>query len=73
MQGRINKLVREGLQAEGLSPTEAGLVGGFGRSKVFQLIADGSLPAKKIGKKTIILRADLMAFLENLSRAGEAA
>ena len=30
MQGRINKLVREGLQAEGLSPTEAGLVGGFG-------------------------------------------
>jgi excisionase family DNA binding protein len=73
MHSRINKLAMGPLQAEGLSPTEAGLVGGFGRSKVFQLIADGSLPAKKIGKKTIVLRADLMAFLENLPRAGEAA
>ena len=73
MYGRMSKLVREGLQAEGLSPTEAGLVGGFGRSKVFQLIADGSLPAKKIGNRTIVLRAELMAFLERLPRAGKAA
>jgi excisionase family DNA binding protein len=73
MHARLNRLFRETLQPEGLSPDETAVVAGCGRTVVFQLIADGKLPAKKIGKKTIILRADLMKFLQNLPRAGPAA
>jgi excisionase family DNA binding protein len=73
MLGSINKTYREGLQTEGLSPVEAAVVAGVGRTNIFKLIAEGALPARKIGKKTIILRADLMAFLKNLPRAGVAA
>ncbi len=73
MHGRINKLYRESLQPEGLSPVEAALVAGIGRTVVFQLIADGRLPARKIGRKTIVLRRDLMGFLESLPRAGDEA
>jgi excisionase family DNA binding protein len=72
MHGRINTLYREGLQTEGLSPVEAAVVAGVGRTNIFKLISDGSLPARKIGKKTIILRGDLMAFLDGLPRAGTA-
>lgn len=37
---------------------------GMGKSKLFELIADGRLPARKIGSATLILRTDLIAFLE---------
>jgi excisionase family DNA binding protein len=68
MNGRVKKL-RE-LQVEGLSPEESAYVAGLGRTTVFQQIAAGNLKARKVGKKTIVLRADLMAFLENLPRVG---
>lgn len=42
---------------------------GMGKSKLFALIADGQLPARKIGAATVILRADLIAFLESSPRA----
>ena len=71
MHGRINKIYRE-VQAEGLSPEEAAVVAGLGRTTVFKLIAEGALPARKVGKKTIVLRADLMRFLEELPRAARA-
>lgn len=41
---------------------------GMGRSKVFELIKDGLLPARKVGGATIVLRADLIAFLERAPR-----
>jgi excisionase family DNA binding protein len=70
MYGRINKLFPHGLMVEGLSVEESADVSGIGRSKLFELIAQGALPARKVGKKTIILRGELMTFLENLPRAG---
>jgi excisionase family DNA binding protein len=41
-------------------------VSGLGRSKVYELIGERRLKAKKCGRKTLILRADLEAFLESL-------
>ena len=38
----------------------------LGRTKVYQLIADGELKSKKVGRKTLILRADAEAWLNNL-------
>ena len=65
MRGSINQLHREGLTI-----LEAAEVSGIGRTKIFELIATGRLTARKVGKKTIVLRRDLMDFLENLPRAG---
>ncbi|MCZ8184217.1 MAG: helix-turn-helix domain-containing protein [Beijerinckiaceae bacterium] len=43
---------------------------GIGRTKVFELIREGKLPARKIGTRTIILAEDLKAFLDKLPQAG---
>jgi excisionase family DNA binding protein len=48
------------------SPEEAGKLINTGRTKIFQVIRDGRLRAKKIGKKTIILDEDLREFARNL-------
>jgi excisionase family DNA binding protein len=69
VHGRINKLFREAA-VEGLTIPEAVQVSGIGRSKLYECIADGALIARKVGAKTIILRSDLMSFMENLPRAG---
>lgn len=39
---------------------------GIGRTKLYELINAGELKAKKIGKRTIVLKADLEEFLSNL-------
>ena len=54
------------LQPEGLSIVEACRVAGIGRTKIYEAIADGSLKARKFGKRTLILRADLQSFLSDL-------
>ena len=41
---------------------------GIGRTKVYELINSGKLKARKIGKRTIILKEDLEAFLQNLQQ-----
>lgn len=41
---------------------------GVGRSKVFELIKAGDLPARKLGGATVILRSDLIAFLDSTPR-----
>jgi hypothetical protein len=70
MHGRINKLAREAFAIEGLSIGETAEVSGIGRTKIFEFIGTGALPARKVGKRTIVLRQDLMIFLEGLPRAG---
>lgn len=40
---------------------------GLGRTKIYESISNGLLPAKKWGKRTVILKSDLEAFLSNLS------
>ena len=54
------------LQREGLSVAEACAVAGIGRTKVYEAIANGSLRARKFGKRTIVLRGDLQDFLSEL-------
>ena len=39
---------------------------GLGRTKVYEAISAGALPAKKWGKRTIVLKSDLEAFLSGL-------
>jgi excisionase family DNA binding protein len=39
---------------------------GLGRTKLYQLINSGDLKARKIGKRTIVLKDDLDAFLDSL-------
>ena len=54
------------IQREGLSVAEACVVAGIGRTKIYEAISDGSLKARKFGKRTIILRSDLQSFLSGL-------
>lgn len=49
-----------------LSIEEARSVTGLGRTKIYQLISTGQLKAKKIGKRTVVLKDDLETFLKNL-------
>ncbi|MCF8495534.1 MAG: helix-turn-helix domain-containing protein [Alphaproteobacteria bacterium] len=49
-----------------LSIEEAQTATGLGRTKIYQLINSGELKARKIGKRTIILKDDLETFLNNL-------
>ena len=39
-----------------------------GRTYLYELIAKGRLPAKKLGKRTLILEKDVDAFLNGLER-----
>jgi excisionase family DNA binding protein len=45
---------------------------GSGRDKLNCLIRQGKLPARKLGRKTLILASDLEAFLESLPKMGAA-
>jgi len=42
---------------------------GFSRSTCYNLVADGRLPAKRLGKRIIVLRNDLEQFLRGLPSA----
>ena len=49
-----------------LSIEEVKKATGFGRTKIYEAINEGRLPAKKYGKRAIILKCDLENFLSNL-------
>lgn len=49
-----------------LSIDQAQEASGLGRTKLYELLRSGQLPARKLGKRTLILRSDLEAFLSNL-------
>ena len=53
-------------EKQGLTVEEAGTVIGVGRSKTYELIRAGKLPARKIGARTIVLREDAVAMLRSL-------
>jgi excisionase family DNA binding protein len=54
---------------EGLSIAEACAMAGLGRTKIYEAIAEGSLKARKCGKRTIVLRNELRDFLASLPSA----
>lgn len=47
-----------------LSIDETAQIMGLGRSKVYDMIGAGALPARKIGRRTVILRDDALAALK---------
>lgn len=57
---------RERIEAEALSFEQLKQLTGLGRTALYKAMADGRLPARKFGRKTIILRADARAFLAAL-------
>lgn len=48
------------------SITETARLLGIGRSTLYVLIKDGRLPARKLGKRTLILHEDLERFIASL-------
>jgi excisionase family DNA binding protein len=46
---------------------------GIGRDKLYALIRSGELPARKLGRKTLVVASDLEAFLKSLPTIGRAA
>ena len=57
------------IQREGLSIAEACALAGVGRTKIYEAITDGSLKARKLGRRTLILRDELRNFLASLPHA----
>lgn len=49
----------------GLSIAEAAVVMGVGRSSIYVMMRDGRLPARKIGRRTVILREDVAGALRS--------
>lgn len=47
-------------------PNEAARVSGLSRSRLYELMASGAIPAKKDGGCTLILRESLVAYLTSL-------
>lgn len=54
-----------------LSIEEVQEISGLGKTKIYQLLKTGEIPAKKIGKRTLVLRSDLEAFLSGLQNYSE--
>jgi hypothetical protein len=52
-------------------PEGAGDAANLSRSEVYRAINSGELPARKRGKRTFILREDLIEFLRKLPRLQE--
>lgn len=44
---------------------------GLGLTRINELIKSGELPARKAGRRTLILRTDVEAFLQNLPVVGQ--
>ena len=53
-------------QREGLSIIEACDIAGIGRTALYQAISQAQLRARKVGKRTLVLRTDLQEFFSAL-------
>lgn len=49
-----------------LSIEEVQSATGLGRTKIYEILKTGALPARKLGKRTLILKTDLDSFLAGL-------
>ena len=62
----VHNVHNEGVIA--VSVETASKIANIGRTKLYALIGDGSLPARKCGRRTLILVSDLQALLQTLPR-----
>jgi excisionase family DNA binding protein len=62
----FNSLIGDQQMSLALDVAQVMVETGLGRSTVFLAIKDGKLKAKKAGRKTLILRSELIRFLETL-------
>ena len=46
---------------------------GLKRSRLYELIADGTIDARKLGSRTVVSIASLRSYVENAPRLSEAA
>jgi len=58
------------MQPIALSINDAVRISGIGRTKLYALISGGSLKARKLGKRTLILTEDLDKLLNSLPVSG---
>ena len=54
-----------------LTVKEAMIASGVRRTKLYELIRAGDLPARKIGRRTIIFKEDVDRFLSSLPKLSE--
>jgi excisionase family DNA binding protein len=66
----MNKRATSGPAPLAYSIEEAARIAGIGRNGIYNSINAGQLVARKLGQRTLILRADLEAFLASLPRMG---
>ena len=64
----MNDAIEE-LRREALSISEVCSACAIGRTKVYAAITEGRLKARKLGKRTLVLRDDLRDFLASLPLA----
>ena len=53
-------------EKEGMSIAEAVKCSSIGRTSIYKALSSGDLVGRRFGDKVIILRSDLMQFLESL-------
>jgi len=55
----------------GVTLPEAAALSSLGQTSIYKAIREGQLRTRKYGTRTIIMRADLASFLENLPNGPE--
>ena len=72
MEGRIPENQKSGISTEPLALTipQAVKCSGLSRSFLYRKFASGEVPRLKAGKRVLILRADLIQYLQTIRQAG---
>jgi excisionase family DNA binding protein len=68
-----NKLPHDVADRRALSVKEVCKYISLGRTSFYKLVKSGQIPARKCGRRTIVLPSELEQALESLPRAGRAA
>jgi excisionase family DNA binding protein len=66
MAKRESSMLRPTMEKLGLTVPEAAALSSLGQTSIYKAIKEGRLRIRKYGTRTIITRADLASFLENL-------
>jgi excisionase family DNA binding protein len=70
MRSQLLRAEASAPEPEAVSIDETCRLTGLGRSKVYQLIASGTLPSLKIGKRRLVRPSAIRRLIADLERAG---